>query len=158
MNQVTVKDEIVIDAPTGKIWSILADSSLLPKFASFVKKVEFLDATEGHEKLGSRRKCYLAFGNKSGYQIERRSEEIPRKKISFTLEEESLGMSKVVSDWVGTFDLESLGPTKTKTILSLKYHPKGLFGKIMNAIMMKSRNRTAIKGFLEGLKQYAETK
>ena len=68
---------------------------------------------------------------------ERLIEFVPEKKTVWTIENDSMGMSKMLKDTKFCFFLEKIDNNKTKIVNESYYKPAHFFASVMNALMMK---------------------
>ena len=162
-------DEIVIDAPIERVWQLIADSKMLEKWGPPVREVTIIDTPE---RLGSRRDIVAEFTPSGGvitaeesakaqkkkvaHFHELRIEHVEGHKIGYRIEREDIGMSKMLTEAGYTTELEALGPNKTRVVWKFFHNPKGMFGKIMNRLVILRQQRKNRLGALQALKRYAE--
>ena len=151
------QDEIVINTPVEILWTLIADSTRLLDWGPPVKEVEVMGTTKQPEGVGSYRRVVAEFGGTTGYLIERRIEHIEGKRMRFVIEEETFGLSRIMKDTGSSLELEALGSNKTRVIFSFYHTPKGLFGHIMNRLIVLRQQRRNRLAALESLKAYAES-
>jgi uncharacterized protein YndB with AHSA1/START domain len=163
-------DEITINAPIERVWQLIADSKMLEKWGPPVREVTGIDLPE---RLDSHR-IVVAESTPNGAVItaeesakvqkkqiahfhERRIEHVEGHKIGYCIEEEDIGIFKVITEVGYTTELESLGPNTTRVVWKFFHNPKGVFGHIMNRLFILSQQQKNRRGALESLKRYAET-
>jgi uncharacterized protein YndB with AHSA1/START domain len=130
--------EIVIAAPPEAVWEILEDSrASLPRLWPMVKSCEI----EGKERLGVVRTCRVEFMGKHGHTVERCIESVPNRKLAHSIDEDSFGFSRVLSDFWFAFILEPTEAGATHVRVESHFDPKGLKGRLMSALMIKRKFR-----------------
>jgi uncharacterized protein YndB with AHSA1/START domain len=145
--------EIVIAEPPEAVWEILEDSRVnLPLLWPMVKSCEI----EGKERVGAVRRCSVEFMGKSGHTVERCIESVPKRKLAHSIEEDSFGFSRVLSDFWFAFVLEPTEAGATHVRVESYFEPKGLKGRIMSALMIKRKFREVRETALANLKRLAE--
>ena len=145
--------EIVVAAPPEAVWEILEDSRPnLPRLWPMVKSCEI----EGKERVGAVRKCAVDLMGKSGYTVERCIESVPNRRLAHSIEEDSFGFSRVLSDFWFAFILEPTDGGATRVRCESHFDPKGLKGRIMSALMIKRKFRDVRETALANLKRLAE--
>jgi len=87
---------------------------------------------------------------------ERLVELVPEKKTVWTIESDTMGMSKMLKDPQFCFYLEKLSDNKTRIINESYYKPASLIVKIMNALMMKRKMTQIQEQILSNIKSLAE--
>lgn len=145
--------EIMIAAPPEAVWEILEDSRAnLPRLWPKVKSCEI----EGKERVGAVRRCSVEFMGKSGHTVERCIENVPNRKLAHSIEEDSFGFSRVLSDFWFVFALEPTEAGGTQVRVESHFEPKGLRGRIMSVLMIKRKFREVRETALANLKRLAE--
>jgi hypothetical protein len=81
---------------------------------------------------------------------------VPEKKTVWTIENDTMGMSKMLKDPRFCFYLEKLGDNKTKIVNESYYQPASLIINVMNALMMKKKMRQIQEQILFNIKSLAE--
>ena len=132
MSKLQVKNEAVINAPINSIWAIITDINLLPKVNSGVVK-----ATGRMDKEGETRNVEINLNGKSGTFTEKMIELVPEKKTVWTIENDTMSMSKMLKDNRFVFNLEKLADNKTRVTSETYYQPANFIAKIMSALMIK---------------------
>lgn len=151
MSKLQARNEIVINASANKVWAVITDISLLPKINPGVVSVKGV-----MNKQGETRTCEMDNKGKKGTMTERLIEFVPEEKTVWTIEEDTMGMKKMLSGTRFCFYLEKQGDIETKLINESYYLPNGLMGKIMNALMMKSMMGKIQSKILSNVKTLSE--
>src|SRR4051812_33706371 len=126
MSQLQARNEIIIDASISKVWSIITDIRLLPKINPGVVSVKVT-----MDKQGETRTCEMDNKGRKGTMTERLIEVVHEQKTVWTIEEDTMGMKKMLSGTRFCFYLEKHGLDHTKLINESYYLPNGLMGKVM---------------------------
>jgi len=151
------RDEIIIDARVERLWTLISDSKEMENWGPPVRGVTLLDCQRGQEKIGScRRVGYDLGGKRKGYYSERRTEQVPGKRIAFEIYEDSGPILKFLSRPGAALDIESAGPGKTRVIFSFYHDPRGL-GRLLNRLVILPDMRKNRLAALQSLKRYAES-
>src|SRR5688572_1027204 len=135
----TIKNEITIDAPIEKIWNSLTDLELLDKYDPTVKKsILISDEKTG---IGAKRKVHMRDG-KNWFD-----EKITVFKTNEALTYQLTDCSFPVKGLKHSYSFEKIGnQTKVKQIM--EYTVKfGLFGKLLDALMIRKQSDAGIKKF-----------
>jgi hypothetical protein len=90
------------------------------------------------DKQGETRTCEMNNKGRTGTMTERLIELDPERKTVWTIEEDTMGMKKMLSGTRFCFYLEKHGANQTRLINESYYLPNSFMAKIMNAIMVKS--------------------
>ncbi len=152
MSKLQARNECVINAPVAKVWGIITDINVLHKINPGV-----ISAKGRMDKQGETRTCEMNNRGKKGIMTERLVELVPEKKTVWSIEEDTMGMKKMLSGTRFCFYLEKLGENQTKVINESYYTPETFMAKIMNALMMKSMMGKIQAKILSNIKSLAET-
>ena len=142
-----LENQIRIDAPPEKVWSVLASLDVLSDYDPGVSKSEIVsDAKQGP---GAARRCDLKPG---GWFKERVAAWRPNEALSFELYECTLPVRALRHSY-------TLVPDRGGTLVSqrMEYRLKfGPLGKLLDAMIVRKRWNAGIHGFFSGLKRYIE--
>ena len=106
------------------------------------------------DKQGETRTC--EFKGRKGTMTEKLIELVPEKKTVWAIENDTMGMGKMLIEPRFCFYLEKMGDNKTKIINESYYQPANLMVKIMNALMMKKQMGKIQEQILSNIKSIAE--
>lgn len=148
------RDEIVVDAPIERMWTLISDSTLLPEWGPPVRSVEILGPRE--EALGARRRIHAEFDGKRGEFVERRNVHEPGRKIGYVIEEETFGLFRVMTEPGFTLELEPVQDGRTRVVFSFFHDPKGILGRVLNRLVILRQQRKNRLAALASLKQRGE--
>jgi len=151
MPQLQARAEAVINAPIGAIWSVITDINVLHKVNPGVIK-----ATGAMNRLNGTRTCEIENKGRKGTMTEKLIELVPETKTVWTIESDTMGMSKMLNDTRFCFTLERMSDTKTKIINETWYRPASIIAKIMNRVMMKRMILKAQETILSNIKSLTE--
>ena len=151
MSVLQARNEAIVNAPISTVWAIITDINLLHKINPGVIK-----ATGRMDKQGEIRTCEMDNRGRKGTMTEKLIELVPEKKTVWAIENDTMGMSKMLKDPRFCFYLEKLGDNKTKIINESHYQPASLMVKIMNALMMKKKMRHIQEKILSNIKSLSE--
>lgn len=132
MSKLQARNEMVINASAQKIWAVITDINLMHKITPGVVK-----ATGRMDKEGETRTCEMNNKGRIGTMTEKLVELIPEKKMVWSIENDTMGMKKMLTDTRFVFLLEKINDNQTKLINESYYLPATLMAKIMNTLMMK---------------------
>jgi hypothetical protein len=144
-----IADEAIVKAPVERIWKAIQDPSEHARWHPFVT------AIEGEHALGATRKCSVLAGNKPGTTEERCSTRDEARSIMWTVEQDSTGFSRMVSDWSAGFRLEPQGPGTTRVTAQSLFRPKRFFVRLMMPAIRRKFHQTQ-RAILDGLRQHVE--
>lgn len=147
-----VERSVWIDATPKSVWAVLEDSAQLSRWAPPVQCVEAHDASE---RVGSARTCAVTMGGREGTMVERCVGRVDERELSYRVDEESFGMTKMFADY--GFRIR-LAPERDGTRVSIEtfYSPRNVFYGAMNVLMMRRRFGTVVDGLLDGLRRHVE--
>ena len=145
----TIHNEITINASVEKIWEALANVEMLDKYDPNVKQSTALTTIKG--SLGAKRKVLMRDGK--NWFDEKITVFKPNEALTYQLTDCSFPIKGLTH----SYSFENIG-TQTKVKQEMQYTVKfGLFGKLLNAIMIRKQSDTGIKKFFAGLKSHVET-
>lgn len=151
MSKLQAHNEALINAPISKVWAIITDINLLPKVNPGV-----ITATGRMDKQGETRTCEMENNGRKGTMTEKLIELVPEKKTVWAIENDSMGMGKMLKDPRFCFYLEKINDNQTKIINESYYEPANFMVKIMNALMMKKKMGEIQGKILSNIKAIAE--
>jgi ribosome-associated toxin RatA of RatAB toxin-antitoxin module len=145
----TIHNEIIVNASLDKVWGILTDLELLDKYDPTVRK-STLVSTE-NKGIGAKRKVDMIDG-KNWFE-----EKVAVFKPNEALTYELTACSFPIHRLKHSYSFEKAGDhTRVKQVM--EYTVKfGLFGKLLDSLMIRKQSDNGIKKFFAGLKSYAET-
>ena len=145
----TIRNEILIKAPIEKIWEVLATPDLLDKYDPTVKKSTVLTAAK--KGIGAKRMVEMLDGE-NWFE-----ESVTEFKVNEALTYELTACSFPIHKLKHSYSFEIVGgQTKIKQVMdyTVKF---GLFGKLLDALMIRKQSDNGIKKFFAGLKTFIET-
>lgn len=151
MSTLQARNEIIVNAPVNTIWTLITDIHSLQKVNPWVEK-----ASGRMDMQGETRTCEFNNNGRKGTMTEKLIELVPGKKTVWTIESDTMGMSKMLKDTRFCFYLEKLDDHKTKVINESYYKPATLMAKIMNGLMMKKQMRKIQNQILTNIKSLTE--
>jgi Polyketide cyclase / dehydrase and lipid transport len=145
---VEITDEVSVRAAVERVWAAIQDPG------EHVAGHPFATRIEGAHTLGATRECSVVVGGKPGTTRERCTGYEQARAIVWSVEQDSSGFSRMVSDWRAGFSLEPQGSGATLvTALSL-FTPR-LPARLMMPVIRRKFHQTQ-RAILDGLKQYTE--
>lgn len=147
-------NELLIDASPERVWAVLEDSSRVPEYMNAVKRIDKAPGSKEH--LGATRSCTVELQGKLGKVVERCVELVPRQRLTFVVDEDELGFSKLFDDFGFTFVLEESEERRTLVRIEGFYREKGLQARVLNALVMKRKLSGIRAGILADLKTVVE--
>lgn len=142
----TLNNQISINASPEAVWQVLSDLSRLEQYDPVVTGSRVIGkAVSG---LKAQRHCHT----RNGWFKEEISEWKPYETLAFTLFDCNLPMKALTH----AYRLEQRG-TATLVSQTMTYTMKyGLFGNLIDLLMVRKQSDKGIKLFFEGLKQEVE--
>jgi ribosome-associated toxin RatA of RatAB toxin-antitoxin module len=145
----TIHNEITVNASIDTVWSMLTDLELLDQYDPTVKKSTLLSREK--RGVGAKRKVLMLDG-KNWFE-EKITVFQPTESLTYELTDCSFPIKGLKHSY--SFE-EVSGQTKVKQVM--EYTVKfGLFGKLLDFLMIRKQSDGGIKKFLAGLKSYAES-
>lgn len=151
MSKLQARNEAIINAPISSIWAIITDINLLPKVNPGIIK-----ATGRMDRQGETRTCEMNNRGKVGTMTEKLIELIPEKKTVWAIENDTMGMGKMLKEPKFCFYLEKLDDNRTRIVNESYYKPANFMVKMMNALVMKKKMGQIQEQILSNIKAIAE--
>lgn len=144
----TLDNAIQIEAPPGTVWAALTTLDALHAYDPGVKVARLLDGPR--EGVGASRHCDLL---PKGWFRERVTEWVPGQSLAFELFECSLPVKRLTH----RYSIVAQG-SGTVVRQRMEYQLKGgLFGRALDALVVRRKWDAGIKGFFAGLKRHVES-
>lgn len=141
-------NEVTINAPIDKVWSILTDLELLDKTDPTVKKATLI--SDNKTGLDAKRKVLMQDGK--NWFDEKITVFKPNEELVYQLTDCSFPIKGLKH----TYSFQKIG-NQTKVQQAMEYTVKfGLLGVLMDKMMIGKQFNSGINKFLTGLKTYAE--
>jgi ribosome-associated toxin RatA of RatAB toxin-antitoxin module len=141
-------NEITINAPIEKIWSILTDLELLDKTDPTVKKATLI--SENKTGLEAKRKVLMQDGK--NWFDEKITVFKPNEELAYQLTDCSFPIKGLKH----TYSFHKTG-NSVKVQQIMEYTVKfGLLGVLLDKMMIGKQFNSGINKFMDGLKNYAE--
>lgn len=142
-----LKNTVPIEAPPGRVWRALTRLDALHEYDPGIAKSSL--RTEQRAGVGAERQCDIKAG---GWFRERVTVWEPERALEFTLYDCTLPVKRLRHHY-------TLRPTSGGTRVdqtqeyTLEY---GLFGAVLDALLVRSKWDAGVKRFFAGLKEYVE--
>jgi ribosome-associated toxin RatA of RatAB toxin-antitoxin module len=141
-------NDITINAPIDKIWSILTDLELLDKTDPTVKKATLISSNK--TGLEAKRKVLMQDGK--NWFDEKITVFKPNEELVYQL----IDCSFPIKGLKHTYSFQKIG-NQTKVQQLMEYTVKfGVLGILLDKMMIGKQFNSGINKFLNGLKTYAE--
>ena len=125
------KQEVIINAPLEKVWEFNQDLTKIAEYHPRVDKVDLI-SDKAFREAGVAYQCHLSDGKNTC--IEKDIEIIPMQKIVTILPEDTMGISKLLNDYVVETLFTRLDECRTKVEFHHYYSTKTLKVKLLNLI------------------------
>ncbi len=145
-----LKQSITINAPLETVWEFNQDLSKIPEFHPRVNKVDLVTGDQ-YRKEGATYRCYIKNGKHNC--TERDTEIIPKSKIVTSLPEDTLGLSKILKDYIVETHFKKIDEKTTLMEFYHFYFTPGLFRSLLNLYVKSKINSES----LETLRAIKET-
>jgi ribosome-associated toxin RatA of RatAB toxin-antitoxin module len=145
----TIHNEITVNANIDKVWAMFTDLELLDKYDPTVKKSTLVSTEK--TGIGAKRKVHMLDGK--NWFDEKVTVFKPNEALTYQLTDCSFPIAGLQH----SYRFEKIG-NQTKVKQVMEYTVKfGLFGKLLDSMMIRKQSDNGIKKFFAGLKSYAET-
>jgi uncharacterized protein YndB with AHSA1/START domain len=144
-----IRDEIVLRAPSDRVWKAIQDPGEHASWHPMVTKIA------GQHALGQSRTCDVLIGKKPGLTEERCIVYEEPHRIMWSIEQDSAGFSRMVSDWKAGFSIEPQDHGATRVTAQSLFEPKGRIVRLMMP-MVRRKFHHAQRAILRGLEKHVE--
>lgn len=143
-----IRDQITINVPVHTVWECVADPARHAQWHPFVTGIH------GEHRLDGVRECDVSVGGKTAHTRERCITFERGQRISWLVEEDTSGFSRMVVDWSAGFTLE---PQASRTLVTAEsvFAPRGLLVRLMMPLISRKFHQTQ-RAILAALKEFAE--
>jgi uncharacterized protein YndB with AHSA1/START domain len=148
MREVSIEDTLAIDASAPEIWHALADPAAHARWHPFVTEIA------GEHRLGQVRTCSVVVAGKPGQTKERCFVDEPASRIGWSVEEDSTGFGRMVSNWRAGFWMTSRDGKMLVTAEST-FEPNNLLVRAMLPVIRRKFHQTQ-RAILTALKAALE--
>ena len=146
----TAKLTHTINAPSSKIWTVLSDFSNIQIFHPNVLDVDQLGKVD--RGIGAERRCNFYSGGSAVEKIISWDDE--RHFFTCTVTE----IAAPILDVTAGMRVEKVDSHSSKVHIEMNYLPKwGIFGKILNVLVLRFAMQSTFRKVLKGLQLHVET-
>ena len=128
------KQSAIIHAPLDKVWEFSQDLSKIAEYHPRVNKVDLIDGKQFRE-AGVSYQCHMSDGKNTC--IETDIEIIPKEKIVTVLPSDTMGLTKLLPDYVVESTLKKIDDHTTKVEISHYYSSSKLKVWLLNFIIKR---------------------
>jgi len=112
------KQEVIINAPLETVWNFNQDLSKIAEYHPRVNKVDLISKKQFRE-AGVSYRCHLKDGKNTC--IEKDIEIVPMQKIVTIFPQDTMGLTKLLPDYIVESNLTKVGESSTKVEISHFY-------------------------------------
>ena len=145
------KNTAVIKAPVNSIWAVITDINQLHKINPGVIK-----AVGRMDKVGETRTCEIINRGENGTMTEKLVELVPGQRTVWTIEQDTMGMSKMLKDTRFVFNIEKIDDQSTRVTNETYYRPAGFMARMLNGLMIRKTISKAQEQILVNIKLLTE--
>ncbi len=146
------RQEVVIHAPLHVVWEFNQDLKNIAAYHPRVKSVDLISGKRQREQ-GVAYRCNLKDGKNTC--VEKDIEVVPMERIVTALPEDTMGITKLLPDYLVESRLTSLAEHETKVEFRHYYSTKSLKAKLFNVIAKRNIARDS-QSTLEAIKRTIE--
>jgi len=128
------KQSVIINAPLDKVWDFNQDLSKIAEYHPRVNKVELISDKQFRE-VGVSYQCHLSDGKNTC--IEKDIEIVPKEKIVTVFVSDTMGLTKLLPDYVVESTLKKVDDDKIKVEISHYYSSSKLKVWLLNFIIKR---------------------
>jgi len=148
------RTSVTVHAPRERVWAIVDNILLIPKYHPEVRKVDLL-SDQGTRALGVKYQCTIPEGRK-GSCVEEVVDYVPGERTATAFPEDTWGMSKMFAAFVVETILVPRGEGETVLVLEAFYEPIGWKTRLLNILFLRRFMARRALRTLEGIKRLAE--
>ena len=146
------EQEVIINAPLETVWEFNQDLSKIAEYHPRVNKVDLISNKQFRE-AGVSYQCHLKDGKNTC--IEKDIEVVPMQKIVTVFPQDTMGMAKLLPDYIVESNLTKIGENSTKIEISHFYSSSKLKVWLLNFII-KRKIAKETQDTLNAMKQNIE--
>ncbi len=147
-----IRQEIVIQAPLHEVWEFNQDLMSIATYHPRVRRVELISGQRQRGE-GVAYKCYLNDGKNTC--VEKDIEVVPMERVVTALPEDTMGITKLLPDYVVETRLTPVTDQETKIEMAHYYSTNSLTKKLFN-IIVKRKIAADSQNMLETMKRAIE--
>ncbi len=147
------KQEVIINASLEKVWEFNMDLSKIAEYHPRVNKVDLISGKQFRE-AGVSYQCHLTDGKNTC--IEKDIEIVPLQKLVTVFPEDTMGLTKLLPDYVVESNLSKVGDNATKVEMSHFYSSSKLIVWLLN-FFIRRKLAQETQDTLDAMKIYIES-
>jgi hypothetical protein len=146
------KQEVIINAPLETVWNFNQDLLKIAEYHPRVNKVDLISNKQFRE-AGVSYRCHLKDGKNTC--VEKDIEIVPMQKIVTVFPEDTMGLTKLLPDYIVESNLRKIGENSTTIVISHFYSSSKLKVWLLNFII-KRKIAKETQDTLNAMKQHIE--
>ena len=146
------KQTVIINAPLETVWKLNMDLSKIAEYHPRVHKVDLISGKQFRE-VGVSYQCHLSDGKNTC--VETDIEIVPLQKLVTVFPQDTLGLTKLLPDYVVESTLTQLGDNATKVEMSHFYYSSRWTVRLLNFII-KRKLAQETQDTLNAMKKWIE--
>ncbi len=146
------KQEVIINAPLEKVWEFNMDLTKIAEYHPRVNKVDLISGKQFRE-AGVSYQCHFNDGKNTC--IETDVEIVPMQKLVTVLPQDTMGITKLLPDYVVESNLSKVGDNATKVEMSHFYSSSKLIVRLLN-FFIKRKIAQETQDTLNAMKKWIE--
>ncbi len=123
------RQEVIINAPVEKVWEFNMDLSKIAEYHPRVNQVDLISGKQFRE-AGVSYQCHLNDGKNTC--VETDIEIVPMQKLVTVFPQDTMGLTKLLPDYVVESTLSKVGDNATKVEMSHYYSSSKLLVRLLN--------------------------
>ncbi len=147
------KQEVIINAPLNQVWEFSQDLAKIAEYHPRVNKVDLISDKQ-YREVGVSYRCHLKDGKNTC--IEQDIEVVPFRKFVTVLPQDTMGLTKLLPDYVVETSFFKVGAQATRVEISHFYSSSKLTVRLLNFIIKRQIARET-QDMLNAAKQRIES-
>jgi len=149
------KQEIIINAPLEKVWEYNQDLLKIAEYHPRVNKVDLISGKQFRD-INVAYQCHLLDGKNTC--IEKDIEIIPMQKIITQLPEDTMGLTKLLPDYIVETNMLKINDNVTKIEMLHFYSSSKILICFLNFLIIKRKISKQTQETLDAMKKWIELK
>jgi hypothetical protein len=149
------KQEILINAPLEKVWEYNQDLSKISEYHPRVTKVDLISGKQFRE-MGVSYQCHLSDGKNTC--VEKDIEIIPMEKLVTELPEDTMGLTKLLPDYIVETNFVKINDCVTKVEMLHYYSSSKIIVRLLNFLVIRKKMAKQTQDMLDAMKKWIESK
>ncbi len=145
--------EVIIHAPIEQVWEMNMDLASIAQYHPRVNKVDFLSGRQRRE-TGVSYQCHFMDGKNTC--IETDIEIVPQQKLVTVFSQDTLGLTKLLPDYVVESTLTKIGESATMVTMSHYYSSSKWTVRLLN-FYIKRKIARETQDTLDAMKKWIES-